>query len=192
MTAASPDHQDSTDLALLRRGDRAAFRRLYDAHVGFVQYVAAQCGRRGMAADDVVQETFWRLFQAAPVLEGRGPLRAWLATTARRLVIDEARRTKREVLGQDAERQAESLADGSEADEREIEIAAVRDLVEEIAALPGGADFKAFYVHGRKARQIAEQNGEAVSTVTMRLSRMRERFRERLKSRLAQLGTRRA
>lgn len=68
----------------------------------------------------------------------------------------------------------------------------MRELVEEIAVLPGGADFKAFYVDGRKAKDIAAAHGEAVSTVTTRLSRLRERFRERLNSRLQQLGTRRA
>lgn len=175
--------------------DQTRFRQLYDTHVGFVQFVAKRAGWKNGAADDVVQETFLRLYQSPPNSLEERAVRAWLATTARRVIVDLVRKNYREKSSCDTADESTTGAlwfRDNEALDREVELLLVREMVDEISALPGGEDFRAFYVDGLKAREIAERRGEAISTVTTRLSRLRERFRDQLKTRLQQIGTRRA
>jgi RNA polymerase sigma-70 factor (ECF subfamily) len=175
--------------------DQTTFRQLYEAHVGFVQLVAKRAGWKDTAADDVVQETFLRLYQKPPDSLDEKAVRGWLATTARRVIVDLARKTHRERVSGDSVDEATTGSlwfQDDEALERELELLAVREIVDELSSLPGGDDFRAFYVDGLKAREIAERRGEAISTVTTRLSRLRERFRDQLMTRLQKTGTGRA
>lgn len=162
-----------------------AFRKLYDEHAGFVQFVAARAGARGPAVDDVVQETFMKLYQHSATLKDPSKVRAWLATTARHCAIDAARRGRRE-LGVETldEHPAPSTHDHAA---HEADLLLVGDLIAEIATHQGGETFHQFYVEGRSAKDIAALNGEAVSTVTTRLSRLREKFRARFRRRLEEL-----
>lgn len=171
--------------------DPQTFREMYEEHVGFVQFIARQGGCRDMQVDDVVQETFLRLYQNPPDAREARAVRSWLAVTARRVIIDSARKQRHERNEPNSHAEASSAGlwfRDEDALERELELLAVRDLVEEIAQQPGGEDFRAFYVEGLKAREIAERRGESVSSVTTRISRLRARFRESLKTRLQQLG----
>ena len=173
--------------------DQQTFRKLYDEHVGFVQFVAGRAGWTKANADDVVQETFLRLYQRPPESMESKAVRAWLAKTARRVIIDLARKSSKYMQVPNIENEQTTGAlwfrDG-EALERELDLMAVGEMIEEIAQLPGGEDFRAFYVDGEKAREIAARKGEAISTVTTRLSRLRDRFRDRLKIKLENIQTR--
>lgn len=171
--------------------DQETFRGMYEAHVGFVQFIARQAGCRDMQVDDIVQETFLRLYQNPPDSREERVVRTWLAVTAKRVIIDMARKHRHEQSATDSSPEATSAALWFRDDaalERELELLAVRDLVEEIAKQPGGEDFRAFYIDGLKAREIAELRNESISSVTTRISRLRSRLRENLKTRLQQLG----
>lgn len=173
--------------------DQLTFRKLYDAHVGFVQFIAGRAGWTKASADDVVQETFLRLYQKPPESLESKAVRAWLAKTARRVIIDLARKSGKYTTTQQMENEPTTGSlwfRDSEALERELELLAVREMIDEIAQLPGGDDFRAFYVDGEKAREIAARKGEAISTVTTRLSRLRDRFRDRLKLKLENIEMR--
>lgn len=171
--------------------DQQTFRGMYEAHVGFVQFIARQAGCKDMEADDMVQETFLRLYQNPPDTREERAVRSWLAVTAKRVIIDLARKRRHESNTSDTTVEPSSAAlwfRDEEALEHELELLAVRELIEEIASQPGGEDFRAFYVDGLKAREIAERRGESISSVTTRISRLRARFRENLRTRLQQLG----
>lgn len=177
-----------------RQLDRQTFRALYTTHVGFVQFIARQAGCKDGMADDVVQETFVRLLQNPPTALDERVVRAWLALTAKRIIIDEARKRRREPVGAEDVEGSPAAAlwfRDEEAIERELEILSVRELVDEIAAMPGGDDFLAFYVDGLKAREIAGRRGESVSSVTTRLSRLRRRLREQFKNHLQAIESKR-
>jgi RNA polymerase sigma-70 factor (ECF subfamily) len=194
-TVAKPAASDAAagvlDFAGLVRGDQAAFRAYYDAYADLILFVARRFGLAPAAADDVLQETFYRLFRKARTIEGASKVKPWLVTTARRLVIDQLRKSGREapMAAGDARERADLATggDGQESLEREVELKAVADLVAEIAETPGGETFRAFYVEGLTAKAIASRNGEAVSTVTTRLSRLRRRFSERFREHLSAL-----
>ena len=95
------------------RGDREAFRRVYDATVSRLFPIALRILRRRESAEDALQEAFiliWR--KAAHFDPGRGRPMAWMATIVRNSAIDRLRVQTQEprdpVDWQDA---AEVLAD---------------------------------------------------------------------------------
>jgi RNA polymerase sigma-70 factor (ECF subfamily) len=93
--AAAPRERNPTDeelTARVVRRDVAAFALLYDRYARPVYAMAAHL--LGVAeADEVVQETFLRLWQRAEQYDpGRGPFAPWFLAIARHLVRTELRR----------------------------------------------------------------------------------------------------
>jgi RNA polymerase sigma-70 factor, ECF subfamily len=72
--------------------DEASLRLLYAEHAGpILAYLLKLTGDRARA-EDLLQETMLRAWRRPSVFEpGRGPVRAWLCTVARNLVIDDIR-----------------------------------------------------------------------------------------------------
>lgn len=178
------------DLALLKQGDRAAFRRIYTATFGLVAHVAMRTGLAREEADEVIQETFLRLHERHAEIRDAAALKGWLAVTARNLALDRLRkktRQKTRAAGAGLEVQAVTALWDSGGALRELEVALVRDLLDEIATEPGGETLRLFYAEGLAAKTIAARNGEAVSTVTTRLSRLRAKLSAKLKERIEEL-----
>jgi RNA polymerase sigma-70 factor (ECF subfamily) len=75
--------------------DEALVRELYDEHAGvLLGYVRRLVGGDNARAEDVVQETLLRAWQHPEAFRGDRPVRAWLLTVARNLVIDGERRRR--------------------------------------------------------------------------------------------------
>jgi RNA polymerase sigma-70 factor (ECF subfamily) len=105
MTAPALDEHtdDALDAALVARwlgGDERAATELVYRHAPALGRFAASLGERA-EADEIVQDTFVRAFQALEGFRAESSLRTWLFTIARRLVLDRrragARRRAREV-----------------------------------------------------------------------------------------------
>lgn len=75
-------------------GDAEAFAELYRRHFAAVRAYHFLLLHREEVAENLAQETFIRVFQAAPRLP-EGHFRPWLFMIARNLAIDEARRSRR-------------------------------------------------------------------------------------------------
>jgi RNA polymerase sigma-70 factor, ECF subfamily len=73
--------------------DERALRRLWDEQAGpLLAYVLRLTGGDRPRAEDVVQETLVAAWRHPEALDpARGPIRPWLLTVARRLVIDQHR-----------------------------------------------------------------------------------------------------
>ena len=73
--------------------DEAALRRLWDDHAGpLLGFVLRLTGGDRGRAEDVVQETLLQAWRHPEALDpARGPIRPWLLTVARRVVIDQYR-----------------------------------------------------------------------------------------------------
>jgi RNA polymerase sigma-70 factor (ECF subfamily) len=94
---AEPDEagSDARLMARVRAGDRDAFGELVDRHKdAVVSYLTRITGNRDRA-EDLGQETFLRLFRAAPTYSEQGYLRAFLFRIATNLVRSEERRERR-------------------------------------------------------------------------------------------------
>src|ERR671921_1467052 len=95
MTNAGGD-MDTELLAAVRAGNTAAYGTLYERHSAAARQLATALARDQSEADDLVAETFAKVF--ATLRAGRGPLvafRAYLHTTLRHVNYHRARRDRR-------------------------------------------------------------------------------------------------
>jgi RNA polymerase sigma factor (sigma-70 family) len=92
-----PGTDTDTDLlAAVRAGDTAAYATLYERHSAATRQLAHSLTHNPADADDLVAETFTKVF--ATLRAGRGPLvafRAYLHTTLRHVCYHRARRDRR-------------------------------------------------------------------------------------------------
>jgi RNA polymerase sigma-70 factor (ECF subfamily) len=94
-TNGQPD--DRTDLDLIARwkaGDQRAATLLVERHASALARFAASLGARG-DVEEIVQDTFVRAFSSLDGFRGESPLRTWLFTIARRLLLDRRRSERR-------------------------------------------------------------------------------------------------
>lgn len=169
----------------MRSGNQTIFRKVFDQYFGLVQFVVRKCGVEEGNREDVVQDVFIKFYESLNSIEGPHKIKSWLCIVARNRAIDKLR-----AVSKSDPSLLESLVDENQAYasyRREIEVKLVGDLLDAFASEPGGLDFKAFYKDGRSVKAIAEANGEAVSTVTTRLTRMRRKFGELIRQRIVEL-----
>jgi len=162
---------DSTSelVAAARDGDRAAFGRLYDHYGRMVHGVlVARVPRDDV--DDLVQEVFLKALGRLRTLREPEAFGGWLATIARRLAIDRARR-KPEAL----ELRDEVAAPELHEDEAHRVLRLIRALPEayrETLALR--------LIEGLTGPEIAEQTGLTPGSVRVNLHRGFVLLRERM------------
>ena len=142
-------HGEHDDLDLVRRaqrGERAAFRLLYDRYHRRVYAVALGVLKSPADAQDVVQEAFTKVSRHLPDFQGNSSFYTWLYRISMNLAIDQLRRRKsgRLVNYDDAIARADDADEGPSA-------AAPRD-----AADPAKT-------HSRK--ELAAQIGAALETL---------------------------
>ena len=96
-TAYHQGHDDlSSLLGLIGGGDRLAFRTLYDAVSPRLFGQAMKLMRSREAAEDVLQETFLRIWASAGHFDPAfGHALAWLARITRNVAIDHLRRSRK-------------------------------------------------------------------------------------------------
>ncbi len=76
----------------LRRGDPAAFDALYERYHGVVFNFLLRLVRDRALAEDLLQETFLRLFAHRAGYRPTARFKTWILTIARHLAIDQLRR----------------------------------------------------------------------------------------------------
>ena len=115
----SQDELDDEQLmARVAGGDEKALATLYDRYAPSVMGLAIQVLRDRAAAEEVVQETFWRVWRHARTFEAqRGTFTSWMFSIARRRAIDVTRRQK--VRPQAARSEAEEARFNSSPDPAE-------------------------------------------------------------------------
>ena len=90
--AATDDTADSELVRRARRGDHAAFEALYRRHARAIHGFALRLGGDPATAEDIVQDTFLKLFGFLGGFRDDAPLRPWLKRVASNLAIDRLRR----------------------------------------------------------------------------------------------------
>jgi RNA polymerase sigma-70 factor (ECF subfamily) len=80
---------DEILVARVAQGDSTALETLYDRHASTVLGIALRIIDERAAAEGILQETFWRIWQnAAAHQPQRGTFTTWLFSIARNLAID--------------------------------------------------------------------------------------------------------
>lgn len=92
--------QDSEEIALAARGDRAAQSALVRRHLPRVHAVASRMLGDAAAADDIVQEAFVRAWKVMPDWTPNAKFSTWLHRVVLNLCYDQLRR-RRELTGED-------------------------------------------------------------------------------------------
>jgi RNA polymerase sigma-70 factor (ECF subfamily) len=178
----------------VRRGPSAARaeEELYRRHrAGVARLAATFSDLDADEVEDVVQESFVRAFRALGSLKDPARFAAWLFTIARNRARSYlSSRATHAKAAEEAKLEAALAEDfqapASQQLEREIELRAVREIIDALREGPEKETVRLFYLEGTlSAREIAQRMGVGKSAVTMRLERFRTRVRKQLISRCA-------
>lgn len=90
----SHPHTDDHLMALVRGGDTRAFADLYERYRTSVFTFLVRLTGNYHLAEDLLQETFIRVYRGRHNYQPSGRFRTWLFTIARRLVVDHYRRER--------------------------------------------------------------------------------------------------
>ena len=107
---AGPDDLDL--VARVQKGDKAAFRTLFDRYHRRAYSVALGVVKDPQAASDVVQDTFVKVWKAIESFEGTSSFFTWLYRILMNVAIDHVRKSKKgSVVAFDERVERESEAD---------------------------------------------------------------------------------
>ncbi|MCU0492616.1 MAG: sigma-70 family RNA polymerase sigma factor [Chloroflexaceae bacterium] len=166
---------DETLMAMVATGDRLALEQLYDRYARTVYGLALRMLANAEHAEDVVQETFWRVWRRGATFQaGQGQFAGWLFGIAHNLCIDDLRRRRvRPTVvyeGQDPTLLHE-LPDGQQDvdtltwqnEQRRLIVEALRDLPHDQRQV-----IELAYFSGLSQREIAEHLQDPLGTVKTR------------------------
>jgi RNA polymerase sigma-70 factor, ECF subfamily len=95
IASSQPAPDDEALLARIANSDSQALALLYERYARLVYSLALRILGSGELAEDIVQETFWRVWRrSATYRTGRGSVVGWISGIARNLSIDELRRQR--------------------------------------------------------------------------------------------------
>ena len=167
---------DETLVMQVVRGNSSALEVLYDRYASVVLGIALKILGDQPQAEDILQETFWRVWKNAATYQPQlGSFTSWLFRIARNLSIDAYRRRS-------VRPQAIVSASGSEpileeAPDPDMDVAEQaqsilmnRQVRKALASLPGVQRqvIEMAYFYGMTRQEIAEATGEALGTIHTR------------------------
>ncbi|MBI5567641.1 MAG: sigma-70 family RNA polymerase sigma factor [Chloroflexi bacterium] len=181
---------DPNDLQLMTRtaaGDPAALEMLYDRYASAVMGVALRITSDRTLSEEVVQETFWRVWQNADAFRTqRGAFASWLFGIARNLSIDVCRRRRvrpQPVLDEDGDHALERTAD-PDVDVAEAAWASIQheQVHAAMSSLPREQRrvIELAYFGGLTRQEIAARIGEPLGTIHTRARLALKKLRELL------------
>lgn len=186
--AIQEELSDEVLAAGVARGDSAALEALYDRHASAVLGILVKVIGDSDLAEDVLQETFWRVWKSASSYDAqRGSFTGWLFRIARNLAIDTHRRTnvRPQAIGNTNE--ADVLADrtpdpGTDVPEQVQADFRNRQVRSALTALPRSQRqvIEMAYFYGMTRQEIAEATGEALGTIHTRARLGLQKLREEL------------
>ena len=167
---------DETLVTQVAGGNSAALQVLYDRYASTVLGISVKILGDQSQAEDILQETFWRVWQSAASYQSQlGSFTGWLFRIARNLSIDAYRRrnVRPQVLasanGSDPILEQAPDPDTDVAEQAQS-ILMNRQVRKALASLPGVQRqvIEMAYFHGMTRQEIAEATGEALGTIHTR------------------------
>jgi len=162
------------------QGDREAFIALYDRHAARVYALALRMLGEQMAAEEVTQDTFLKLWARADTFSSKkGALLAWLLTITRRTALDRIRlENRRPEFGNPTD--PEDTWRLSADPDSQTEEARWRSLHFALQDLPDDQRqaIELAYYHGMSQSQIAEYLATPLGTIKTRLRLGMEKLRQ--------------
>ena len=176
---------DEQLIAQVARGDTAAYEMLYDRYGSMVMGLALKITGDRSLAEEVVQETFWRVWRKADLFQTqRGAFTSWFFGITRNLSIDLLRRQKTQVqpvneTEQIIEQTADPSTDVPEAAWLRQKHQQMRTAIE---TLPNEQRtvIEMAYFRGMTRQEIAQATGEPLGTIHTRARLALQKLREEL------------
>jgi len=167
---------DEALAAQVARSDSAALEALYDRHASTVLGLALKIIADRAAAEDILQETFWRVWKSADTFQPqRGSFTSWLFRIARNLAIDAYRRRNVRPQAMPDGEAGESVLDQTPDPDMDVANQAQASLEKKqvrgaLASLSGVQRqvIEMAYFYGMTRQEIAEATGEALGTIHTR------------------------
>ncbi len=172
----------------IARGNSSALEALYDRYGSTVLGLTLKIVGDRAVAEDVLQETFWRVWKSAETYQPqRGSFTGWLFRIARNLAIDVYRRrnVRPQLIpaGDDAASVLDQTPDPDmDVAEQAQAILQNKQVRNAMSALPGVQRqvIELAYFYGMTRQEIAEATGEALGTIHTRARLALQKLREEL------------
>ena len=173
---ALSEASDETLVAQAARGNSAALEVLYDRYAARVLGISLKIIGDQSLAEDILQETFWRVWQSAATFQAQlGPFTGWLFRIARNLAIDAYRRrnVRPQVFmganGNETILDATPDPDTDVAEQAQLILQSqrVRKALDSLPAVQRQV-IEMAYFHGMTRQEIAQATGEALGTIHTR------------------------
>jgi RNA polymerase sigma-70 factor (ECF subfamily) len=171
-------HSDEALLGQVAGRDATALEALYDRHAQIVYNLIVRIVQDTAIADELLQETFWQVWQQAGAYRGEGTVAAWLYRIARNKSLDQLRRQKARPQPVETETEEAEVALWAQlpAEEAEVELSvehgqayqSVRQALQQIPSEQRNY-LELAYFEGMSQRQIAEYTKTPLGTVKTRL-----------------------
>jgi RNA polymerase sigma-70 factor, ECF subfamily len=167
---------DEALLARIEAGDNSALELLYERYASAVYGLALRMLGASQAAEEVVQDTFWRVWRRSATFQpGRGQVAPWLLGIAHNLCIDELRRRRARgqmVFDTDEQPVLRDRPDAGLAVDEEVWVRERRQvIVQALGQLPPEQRrvIELAFFSGLSQREIAEQTGDPLGTIKTRV-----------------------
>lgn len=179
---------DEVLAAQVARGESSALEALYDRYASSVLGISLKIMGDRAAAEDVLQETFWRVWRSAASYQSeRGSFSGWLFRIARNLAIDAYRRRNvrpRPMTDVDHSDSKMDRAPDPRMDvvEQSQLLSNQKQVRSALATLPRVQRqvIEMAYFYGMTRQEIAEATGEALGTIHTRARLALQKLREAL------------
>jgi len=176
-TVGNEQYMDCSDEVLLQamgQTDVRAFEALYDRHASVVYNLLCQIVRDESLAEELLQDTFWQIWQKIDQYSGLGAGVAWIHQIARHKAFDQLRRqkTKLSLRGNDLELHTWSPILHQPSAEREFEQGWVRQQVcQALAQIPQEQRLclELAYFDGLSQQEIAQETQTPLGTTKTRI-----------------------
>ena len=176
---------DEQLIAQVARGDTAAYETLYDRYCSAVMGLALKITGDRSLAEEVVQETFWRVWRKADLFQTqRGAFTSWFFGITRNVSIDVLRRQKTQI--QPVEETEQIIEQAVDPSMNVPEAAWLREKHQQmqaaIATLPNEQRnvIEMAYFRGLTRQEIAQATGEPLGTIHTRARLALQKLREEL------------
>ena len=186
MTLPAEDAAVLSDEALARRlarRDVRALEALYDRYSRVLYSLALKMLADPEAAEEIVQETFLRLWQRpASYVPERGRLLSWLLGVTHHRAVDRLRRRRLELRYSSDHRLAEPSRLPPDPEDELLASLRGEAVVRALSTLPEAqrVAVELAYVHGMTQAEIAATLGEPLGTVKTRLRLAMQKLRSSL------------
>lgn len=176
------DERDEELLKGIRLGEQSAMKSLYDTYIGYLRGVVTRYVPDTAISQDILQETFVRVFTLLDSFEyrGKGSLRAWMTRIAINESLGYLRKEKRTVLLDDQKLSDLEDSETEEYCEENLEAndIPVEQLMDFIKALPDGFRmvFNLYVIEGKSHKEIATLLGISEGTSASQYHRARKRL----------------